>query len=467
MRAAQPRAPHLLLLPAPLLVGALADWSGDLAFIGFLLGAEVLALVTAVSEQAAEAHTRSGIQEVARSRGQEERGRQLLERLPTYLLSARILRFLAKAALVVALAAWILGDALRQGSSQGAGLLGPVAWGLLTTVLGLAFAVNFVINDVLVGLFARRAPERLLLSLFPTLEAQRILSAPLRVPLTLLVRGLFGLALEGVGASAREEVRESVVEGQRGGALTPIEAQMMSGIMDLAGRTVGEVLVPRAQVSMLAAQTPVEAALAFVREDGHSRVPVYGRDKDDILGVLYARDLMAHAGQPSAATLTVRELMRPAYFVPETKRLHELLGEMKRRKNHLAVVVNELRGTAGVISIEDVLEQIVGPIQDEHDEEERRPLTPQALEKGPVELDARTPVEDANRSLALHLPLQSNAYDTLAGLLLHRMGKVPQNGERLVLEGLTLTVAEADERRVKRVRLELAPGGGRGAGSAR
>ncbi len=457
MRARWPRTTRLLPSVAPLAVipcaFALAGWAADLGYLALLLGAEVLAVLAALSEKAAEASSRAGLLEALRARGQEAQATRLLERLPAYLFSARILRFLAKAALVVGLAVWLLVGPLEASLGSGGALLGPEAWGRLAVVLAASFVVNFVGNDVLVGLLARRAPDALLARLAPLLEAQRWITAPLRAPLRLLVRLAFGLDLEGPSGSAREEVRESVVEGHREGALTASEAQMMAGIMDLGGRTVGEVLVPRAQVSMLPADTRVEQALAFVREDGHSRVPVYGRDKDDVLGVLYARDLLAHAGQASAAALTVRELMRPAYFVPESKRLHELLGEMKRRKNHLAVVVDELRATAGVISIEDVLEQIVGPIEDEHDEEGRAP-TPQALARGAVELDARTPVEDVNRSLALALPLDGEAYDTLAGLLLHRLGKVPQAGERLVVDDLSLTVADADERRVKRVRLE-------------
>lgn len=454
MYAFAPRSPRLLgLAPVFLAPALLAELTSSLGFLGFLAGAEVLASFAAYSEKAIEAHSRSGVLEEARKQGDEERGARLLARLPAYLLSARILRFLAKAALVVALAGWVLGDSVRAGG-QGEGFLGPVAWALLAAVLGLAFAVNFVINDVLLGVLARRAPDRFLVRSQGLLEAQRVLAAPLRVPLVLLVRAVFRVAIEDTGTGGREEVRETIVEGQREGALTPAEAQMLSSVMDLQTRTVGDVLVPRAKVSMLQADLPLAQAIAFVGEDGHSRLPVYGRDKDDVLGVLYARDLLAHAGQPSAESMTVRQLMRPAYFVPESKRLHELLVEMKSRRNHMAVAVDELRATAGVISIEDVLEQIVGPIHDEHDEPERRALSTEGLRRGGVEMDARTPVEDANRVLGLALP-HAEAYDTLGGLLLHRLGKVPQNGERLSLHPVLLTVVDADERRVKRVRLEL------------
>jgi CBS domain containing-hemolysin-like protein len=320
--------------------------------------------------------------------------------------------------------------------------------------LGLAFALNFVVNDVLMGVLARRAPDRFLVSAQPLLEVLRVVSAPLRIPLVAAVRALLRVSIEETAPGAREEVRETVVEGQREGALSTSEADMIKSIMDLASRTVADILVPRAKVSMLQADTRVVDAIAFVRDDGHSRIPVYGKDRDDVLGMLYARDLLAHAGRETAERLTVKDLMRPAYFIPETKRLPELLGEMRSRKNHLAVVVNEIRATAGVVSIEDVLEEIVGDIQDESDVEERKGAAPEDLKKGGVDLDARTSVEDANRALALALPVEGD-YDTVGGLLLHRLGKVPKAGERLALSGVTLTVTEADERRVKRVKVQV------------
>jgi CBS domain containing-hemolysin-like protein len=213
------------------------------------------------------------------------------------------------------------------------------------------------------------------------------------------------------------------------------------------------VLIPRAQVSMLQADTKLSDAIAFVREDGHTRLPVYGRDRDDVLGWVHARDLLAHAGKDSAHTTTVREIQRVPFFVPVNKPLNELLDEMRKRKVHLAIVLNEIGATAGVVSLEDLLEEIVGDIHDEHDVEERRLPRPEDVLKGDVPLDARLRVEDANRLLKLDLPLEPDAYDTLAGLLLHRLGRIPKAGESLALEGATLSVLEADERRVRRVRL--------------
>ncbi len=450
---APPACPLTALAPLLSQAQLVADLAQDLGLLGVLLLAEALALFSAWAEKAFDAHSRAGIAEAARDRGSPERAERLLTAMPSFLLSVRILRFLGKAALVIGLASWVLGDQLRTGACDAAGLV-PVPWAGLVAVLGLAFVLNFVVNDVLVGVLARRAPDRFLVGALPVLEALRVVAAPLRLPLALVVKGVFRVSLDASGPGAREEVRESVSEGEREGALSPIEAEMIESIIDLPKTNAGEVLIPRSQVSMLQADTRLVDAIAFVTEDGHTRLPIYGRDRDDVLGWMHVRDLLAHAGRESAQRLTVRELMRPPYFVPTSKPLHDLLDEMRVRKIHLAVVLNEIGATAGVVSLEDLLEQIVGDIHDEHDVEERRGPRSEDVHRGDVQVDARMRVEDANRLLKLLLPIDGEAYDTLAGLLLHRLGKVAQPGERLTLEGVTLTVTEADERRVKRVRVQ-------------
>lgn len=446
----------LTLLPFPAVVGALVLAAGvpDLGFLAFLLGAEALAAFAAWSEKALDGVSRADLLEVGRARGLEGRARQLLASLPSYLLSARILRFVSKAALVVGLASWLLGDELSSGACQPGGLV-PVPWASLAGVLGVAFGVNFVLNDVLVGVLARRAPERFLLGAGRALDLLRWVSAPVRLPLVGLVRLLFRVPLEPRDPGAREGVRETVTEGQREGTITTQEAEMIEGIINLPRSTASDILIPRSQVSMLPADTSLTEAIAFAREDGHSRVPVYGRDRDDVLGVLHVRELLRHVQPEDAGEKRVRDLMRPAFFVPETKPLHALLEEMRAGKVHLAVVLNELGATAGIVTIEDLLEQIVGEIHDEFDVDERRAPRPDDLARG-VALDAHTRVEEANRLLRLTLPVDGGAYDTLGGLLLHRLGRVPRAGDRLTLPGVSVTVLEADERRVKRVRLDAA-----------
>jgi len=465
-----PAAVPILLAQAPAAVPAAgwlaaqaaaplaAGWVERLALPAFLLAAEALAATAAWMEKALEAHTHAGLMEAGDEAEAPERALEVLRRLPTFLLSARILRFLAKAALVVGVASWSLGDDIREGLADGAGFV-PVPWSALGVALLLAFLVNFVVNDVLVGVLARRHADRRLVASLGLLRTMAVLTAPVRVPLRLLVRGVFRVSIEEPAADTRDEVLESVREGEEEGSVSPAEAGMIEAVMSLPSRTVRDVLVPRAQVSMLQADTPLVEAARFAAEDGHTRLPVYGRDRDEVLGWVHARDLLRLAGEGSAASAPVRTVMREPFFVPEGKPLDELLEEMRSKHVHLAVALNDLGATAGVVSLEDVLEQIVGDIQDELDADSTRALRPASLARGDMQVDARLRVEDVNRLLRLDLPLLPEAYETLGGLLLHRIGHVPQAGESLDVAGATLSVLEADPRKVKRVLVQLRKGG--------
>lgn len=434
-----------------------AHWADQLALPAFLLAAEGLAATAAWMEKALEAHTRSGLLQAADEADVPERAAEILRRLPTFLLSARILRFLAKAALVVGVASWALGDALREGLAGGGGIV-PVPWTALGLALLLAFLVNFVVNDVLVGVLARRSADRRLLASLGLLRAMAVVTAPVRVPLRLLVRAVFRVSLEEPEADAREEVLDSVSEAEEEGTLSPTEAGMIHGVIGLSGRVASEVLIPRSQVSMLQADQPLAQAIAFAAEDGHTRLPVYGRDRDDVLGWVHARDLLRHAGTAGAEATPVRSILREAFFVPDSKPLDELFDELRERKVHLAIVVNDVGATAGIVTLEDLLEQIVGEIDDEHDTEAGRGARSEELGRGDVHLDAHMRMDDVNQLLRLGLPVQPGAYETLGGLLLHRLGHVPRPGETLSLEGATLTVAEADARRVTKVRVQVRRG---------
>lgn len=431
-----------------------AHWTDQLALPAFLLAAEALAATAAWMEKALEAHTRAGLLQASDEAEAPERALEVLRRLPTFLLSARILRFVAKAALVVGVASWTLGDEVREGVVGGAGFV-PVPWSALGVALLLAFLVNFVVNDVLVGVLARRAPDRRLVASLGLLRAMAVVTAPVRVPLRLLVRGVFRVSIEEPAGDTREEVLETVSEAEEEGTLSPSEAGMIEAVLELAHRTVRDVLVPRAQVSMLQADTPLAEAARFAVDDGHTRLPLYGRDRDDVLGWVHARDLLRLASDPGSATTPVRAVMREPFFVPLGKTLDELLEEMRSRQLHLAVALNDLGATAGVVSLEDVLETIVGDIKDELDAESAR--TPKAADvaRGDVVLDARVRIPDVNRLLRLQLPPEPEAYETLGGLLLHRLGHVPRAGESLELGGALLSVQEADPRKVKRVRVQV------------
>lgn len=225
------------------------------------------------------------------------------------------------------------------------------------------------------------------------------------------------------------------------------EMDLISSVLEFTDAIVREVMVPRTDMVTVAASDDTDHALDVILEHGRSRVPVTGDDLDDIVGVLYARELLTlyDSGEGS---LSVTKLMRPVHFVPETKRVSELLRELQASKVHLAVVVNEYGSTAGLVTIEDLLEEIVGEIIDEYDEEE--PMV-EAIADGGFVVDARLPVDDLAQVVGMDLP--NGDWDTVGGLVLGLAGRVPDEGESFEIEGLIVTVERVQGRRVSQVRV--------------
>lgn len=429
---------------------------GTAALVAVLVLGEVLAALGTALEAALEHHSRTGVLLLAEERSAREAIAARLGRTPSYLVTARLARSLGTVLLLLALTAGFLRASGPGEAAGAAALLGALATG---------FAVSFLLNDLLVRVLSERAADRVLLAALPAAALLHLLLAPVRWPVVALVRVLFGVRLDEAPPDARAEILETVGEAEREGRFTPEEAAMVESIMGLHRRTVGDLLVPRADVVMIQADTPLPEAVRILDEEGYSRIPVYGRDRDDVVGVLYARDLLTRwpgGAEAPAAPATVRELMRPAYFVPLGKLASDLLQEMRRRKTHFAVVLDEFNGTAGIVSIEDLLEQIVGQIQDEYDEEDLDAPAPRPRGDGTLEIEGRTPIEDLNRLYDLELPLEED-FETVGGLVFHRLGRVPVAGDQVQVGRARLTVIEADDRTARR--LELAPGHGEALGA--
>ena len=227
------------------------------------------------------------------------------------------------------------------------------------------------------------------------------------------------------------------------------EIRMISSVLEFSDAIVREVMVPRTDMVTLSADLTANEAVELVMEHGFSRVPVIGRGADDIVGLVYAKDLLRLVGVPPSAT-PVTDISRPAYFVPETKPVPDLLREMQSSQVHMAVAVDEFGGTAGLVTIEDLLEELVGEIVDEYDTE---PPMVQPLDEGVYLVDARLPVDDLNG--LLHTSLPDAEWDTVAGLVLGLAGRVPMVGERFELDGAVLVPDRVQGRRVERVRVHL------------
>ena len=196
--------------------------------------------------------------------------------------------------------------------------------------------------------------------------------------------------------------------------------------------------------------TPIEEAVELAVGCGHSRLPVFATDRDHVVGILYVKDLLQHWSQENRAGIEIESLMRPPFFVPETKHIGELLREFQTRKLHIAIVLDEYGGTAGLITIEDILEEIVGEIADEH-----APAPPdlvQTVGDSQVEVDARIHVDEINARLEVSLP-EDDGFETLGGFIVSHLGRIPAVGEEFDWANLRFTVIEADERRVHRLEI--------------
>jgi len=228
---------------------------------------------------------------------------------------------------------------------------------------------------------------------------------------------------------------------------------MLEGVLQVDDMQVRDVMIPRSQVVVLERDTSPEVLLRTVVESGHSRFPVIGDSRDEVVGILLAKDLLLHAYQRADGRFNVREILRPAIFVPESKRLNILLKEFRASRNHMAIVVDEYGGVAGMVTIEDVLEQIVGEIEDEHDVEEEDTIRKHS--EMHYTIKALTPVEDFNEYFGTGL--SGEEFDTIGGLVVNEMGHLPKRGERVVVENLLFKVLRADSRRVHMLQMTILP----------
>ncbi len=251
-------------------------------------------------------------------------------------------------------------------------------------------------------------------------------------------------ALSGEPAT-REDLVESLRDAQSEGLIAADTLRMMEGAIAVSDLSVGDVMIPRSQMIALPAEAKLLDLMKQVVESGHSRFPVHGDDKDEILGILLAKDLLRGVVADNGPA-TVHELLRPAVLIPESKRLNVLLREFRQTRNHMAIVIDEYGGVAGLVTIEDVLEQIVGEIDDEHDEAEDLTAQIAAQADGQYVVDALTPISDFNERFGSDF--DDDEYDTIGGLVTSAIGHLPESGEELTLTRFTFRVARADARRV-------------------
>jgi magnesium and cobalt transporter len=259
-------------------------------------------------------------------------------------------------------------------------------------------------------------------------------------------------ALLGVPADT-EQLLEMLRAAQQKGLFTTDALSMLEGVLQVGDMQVRDIMIPRSQVVVLERDAGADALLRTIVESGHSRFPVIGDSRDEVVGILLAKDFLLYAFERSDGRLNVRTMLRPAVYVPESKRLSVLLKEFRASRNHIAIVVDEYGGVAGMVTIEDVLEQIVGEIEDEHDVEEEDTIRKHS--EAHYTIKALTPVEDFNDYFKTSF--SDEEFDTIGGLVVHEIGHLPKRGERVVIGKLLFKILRADSRRVHMLQLTLLP----------
>ena len=258
-------------------------------------------------------------------------------------------------------------------------------------------------------------------------------------------------------ATSREDVLESLRQAEEDGIVARDAYDMIQRVLFVSDLKVRDIMIPRTSMVSVEREDDLDKCLDIMVESAHSRFPVVDNEKDQISGILLAKDLLRYFDEDNKQRFNLRDLMRPVVFVPESKRLNVLLAEFRENRNHIAVVVDEFGAIAGLVTIEDVLEQIVGDIEDEHDLEDDEIMI-RELADGEVIVKALLPVDEFNDHFKTYL--SENGSDTIGGLISQTLGHVPQRGEELQIDQISFEIVHADSRRIHLIRVEKKPSTG-------
>ena len=389
--------------------------------------------------------SRARLSELLEEYGQERRVSRFVERSAKLLLMTAILRIAFNLIVLVAIL-----ESTRQRMPD---------WQLLAS-----YALSFVATGIVLSIFsaaipiswARYHPEKLLAWSMGLLDACIILFNPLVNGLHLfdpVVRRVTGGQLIQASESPlTDELMSVVQEHEQEGQVDQVQKQMIEALVDLPTTTADQIMTPRTEVQGIEVNATLDEVRTAILKAGHSRIPVYEDNLDHIIGVMYAKDMLRFLGTQSQQPFELRQVLRDALMVPQTKPVGELLAEFKARKVHIAIVLDEYGGTAGLVTIEDILEEIVGDIQDEYEPGEDGPNI-HRIDARRFDIDARVYIDDLNDELDLTLP-EDEDYDTLGGFVFSTLGHIPEVDETFEYEQLKFTVTAAQRTKVLRVQLE-------------
>ncbi len=411
-----------------------------------ILIATALSCFFAACNYALLGFSRRRLQELLEARGLEHRLVTLDDRRDGLMLMTGLFRTICNLALLLAMIALFAppNEPHRWTQLLSAFLIS----GLIIAVVGVAIPVSW----------SRYGAEALLARALPLLNVLYIGMTPIMAVLHLfdpVIRRLLGVPLpeEGDDAPAAEqEILDAVSEGEKSGLVDQSQKEMIEAVVEFPNLTVDQVMTPRTEVEGVPLGSSLPEVKRIVAEVGHSRIPVYEDDLDHIVGILYVKDLVPLLGE-ALTELDIRKYLREAIFVPETKTVRDLFKQFKQSNVHIAIVLDEYGGTAGLVTIEDILEEIVGDIRDEYEKKEDARPGITRLDDHNWEVAARVYVDDFNSELGVEIPDEED-YDTLGGFVFATLGHIPAAGETFDFGGLRFTVTNAEKTRVNTLRVE-------------
>jgi putative hemolysin len=422
----------------------------------------VVSVVCSIAEGALLSYSPSRLEEQLKDPGRRQRIQGYLGQVDRYLFTSIVLNALSDVVLVFA---------CTLGFFEGVEGKMAAVYALLTSLV-----VVIVFAEAIPRAFATHYSEPLIPKVLPLIAVADKILMPITYPLRALHDGIAGMLAgnepERRAEDIKDEIRSAALEASREGVIDPQASEMIEAAIEFKDVEVHEIMTPRTDMAAIDVSTAMQEAVKIALEQGHSRIPVYEGTRDRIIGVLYAKDLLVAWGKSNGvargavagpagdaaragADGSIRPLLRKPYFVPESKLIGELLKEFRARKVHIAIVLDEYGGTAGLVTIEDIIEEVVGEIEDEYDTGSPEELPPfKWIDEKTADVDARLHIAEVNEALSIALP-DDGEYETLGGFLFFSMGKVPKKGERFSHDDADFTVLEGDERRIHRVRAQI------------
>lgn len=396
------------------------------------------------------AASRGALKALAGQNGKRKRLQPILQDVEGHALAVSLPRVLCNLGTVVAALIW------TTGVGEGAG----VTWGGLSLAAGVSLVLLYVLGVVVPTSVSDHLAEAVVLRCARLLRFLRIVTFPfIRLArfVDIVVKRLGGVAELTEAEELERELMSVVTEGEHEGSLKQSERDMIEAVVDFRTRTVQEIMTPRTEIEGFELTDDLLFIKEYIRKAGHSRIPVYRDDMDHIIGILYAKDLLGHLAE-DPGTFRLEPVLREPRFFPETKPISDLLLEFQRGEVHLGIVLDEYGGTAGLVTIEDILEEIVGEIQDEFEPiDEAPPEITVYFDERAAEVEARANIHDVNdrlEDMGVELP-EDGDYDTVGGFVLANLGHIPVSGETFRRNGFLVTVLDAEPTRVTRVRIEF------------